>query len=83
MSATPQAESPNNAWRKQTPGHAGWVPWMIEALDHAHQSHHMWVRPVLPELPSFYYRRNCFSAFMNDRAALLVAEELDLVDNFM
>ena len=64
-------------------GGIGWVPWMIEALDHAYQSHHMWVRPVLPQLPSFYYRRNCFSAFMNDRAALLVAEELDLVDNFM
>lgn len=64
-------------------GGIGWVPWMVEALDHAHKAHHMWIRPVLPELPSFYYRRNCFSSFMNDRAALLLAEELDLVDNFM
>ena len=64
-------------------GGIGWVPWMLEALDYAHKAHHMWVRPVLPEMPSFYYRRNCFSAFMNDRAALVLAEELDLVDNFM
>ena len=64
-------------------GGIGWVPWMIETLDYAHQAHHMWVRPVLPEPPSFYYRRNCFSAFMHDRSTLLLAEELDLVDNFL
>ena len=64
-------------------GGIGWVPWMVETLDYAHQVHHMWVRPVLPEPPSFYYRRNCFSAFMNDRSTLLLAEELNLVENFM
>lgn len=64
-------------------GGIGWVPWMVETLDYAHQAHHMWVRPVLPEPPSFYYRRNCFSAFMHDRSTLLLAEELDLVDNFL
>ena len=64
-------------------GGIGWVPWMVETLDYAHKAHHMWVRPVLPEPPSFYYRRNCFSAFMNDRSTLLLAEELDLVENFM
>lgn len=63
-------------------GGIGWVPWMIETLDYAHKAHHMWARPVLPEPPSFYYRRNCFSAFMNDRSTLLLAEELDLTRNF-
>ena len=56
---------------------------MVETLDYAHKAHHMWVRPVLPEPPSFYYRRNCFSAFMNDRSTLLLAEELNLVENFL
>ncbi len=64
-------------------GGIGWVPWMVETLGYAHKGHHMWMRPVLPEPPSFYYRRNCFSSFMNDRSTLLLAEELDLVDNFM
>jgi hypothetical protein len=37
----------------------------------------MWARPVMPELPSFYYRRNCFSAFMEDHVTLPRAEELN------
>jgi predicted TIM-barrel fold metal-dependent hydrolase len=64
-------------------GGIGWVPWMIEAMDYSFQAHHMWVRPVMPELPSFYYRRNCFSAFMEDHVTLPRAEELQIVDNLM
>jgi predicted TIM-barrel fold metal-dependent hydrolase len=64
-------------------GGIGWVPWMLEAMDYSFQAHHMWVRPVMPELPSFYYRRNCFSAFMEDHVTLPRAEELNLVDNLM
>jgi predicted TIM-barrel fold metal-dependent hydrolase len=64
-------------------GGIGWVPWMLEAMDYSFQAHHMWVRPVMPELPSFYYRRNCFSAFMEDHVTLPRAEELHLVDNLM
>lgn len=64
-------------------GGIGWVPWMIEAMDYSFQAHHMWVRPVMPELPSFYYRRNCFSAFMEDHVTLPRAEELGIVENLM
>ena len=64
-------------------GGIGWVPWMIEAMDYSFQAHHMWVRPVTPELPGFYYRRNCFSAFMEDHVTLPRAEELKIVDNLM
>ncbi len=64
-------------------GGIGWVPWMIEAMDYSFQAHHMWVRPVMPELPSLYYRRNCFSAFMEDHVTLPRAEELNLVANLM
>ena len=31
----------------------------------------------------FYYRRNCFSAFMEDHVTLPRAEELRIVDNLM
>lgn len=60
----------------------GWVPWFLEAIDRAHRAHHMWVRPTLPEPPSAYYRRNCFSTFIEDHAGMKLVEEYDLVDNF-
>jgi predicted TIM-barrel fold metal-dependent hydrolase len=61
----------------------GWVPWMLETMDYAYTAHHFWVRPVIPERPSEYYRRNCFSTFVEDHVGLRLVEELDLVDNFM
>ena len=61
----------------------GWLPWMLETMDHAYHAHHMWVRPVLPRLPSEYYRSNCFSTFQLDPAGLDLIEERDLVDNVM
>jgi predicted TIM-barrel fold metal-dependent hydrolase len=61
----------------------GWVPWMLEALDAAYYKHHMWVRPVMPEPPSHYYRTNCSSSFIEDMAGLRLAREYDLVDNFL
>ncbi len=61
----------------------GWVPWMLEAMDEAYLKHHMWVRPKLEELPSFYFRRQGFASFQEDRAGLDLAREHDLVDNFL
>ncbi|MFP6639183.1 MAG: amidohydrolase family protein [Myxococcota bacterium] len=61
----------------------GWLPWMLETMDHAYRAHHMWVRPALPRLPSEYYRSNCFSTFQIDPAGLDLIEERDLVDNVM
>ena len=42
-----------------------------------------WVRPVIPELPSVYFRRNCFATYQQDEVGLMFVEELDLVDNMM
>jgi hypothetical protein len=61
----------------------GWVPWVLDSMDYASRAHHMWVRPVIPELPSSYYRRNCFSTFVDDPAGLALMERYDLVDNFL
>jgi predicted TIM-barrel fold metal-dependent hydrolase len=61
----------------------GWVPWLLESLDHAYYKHHMWVRPWLNEPPSHYYRSNCAASFIEDRAGLLLAREFNLVDNFL
>jgi predicted TIM-barrel fold metal-dependent hydrolase len=61
----------------------GWLPWFLEAMDYAYRAHHFWVRPVIPEPPSFYFRRNCAASFQEDHAGLRMVEELDLVDNVL
>ena len=61
----------------------GFVPWLIETLDHAHKAHHFWVRPKLQEPPSVYFRRNCFATFQDDAAGLRFAEDYDLTGNFL
>ncbi|EFL07773.1 MULTISPECIES: amidohydrolase family protein [Actinomycetes] len=61
----------------------GWVPWVLETMDYAFAAHHFWVRPALAERPSEYYRRNCFSTFVEDHVGLRLVEELNLADNFM
>jgi len=61
----------------------GFVPWLLETMDHAYRAHHFWVRPVIPELPSHYFRRNCFATFQIDHAGLMNVEDLDLVDNVL
>lgn len=61
----------------------GWVPWLLQQMDYAYKAHHMWVRPVIPESPSFYYRRNCFSAFIEEPQALVNAISEGLEDNIV
>jgi len=61
----------------------GFVPWLIETLDYAAKAHHFWVRPRLHELPSTYFRNNCFATFQDDVAGLRYAEEFALTRNLM
>ena len=61
----------------------GFVPWLMETLDHAAKAHHFWVRPQLKELPSVYFRNNCFATFQDDMAGLRAAEPYDLAGNFL
>jgi len=41
------------------------------------------VRPVIPELPSSYFKRNCFASFQEDHVGLDTAEQYGVVDNLM
>ena len=61
----------------------GFVPWLLETMDYAYKAHHFWVRPVIPELPSSYFKRNCFATFQEDHVGLTNAEPYDVVDNLM
>jgi predicted TIM-barrel fold metal-dependent hydrolase len=38
---------------------------------------------VIPELPSEYFRRNCFATFQEDHVGLASAEQHGIVDNLM
>lgn len=61
----------------------GWVPWALEAMDHAYKAHHMWVRPVIPEKPSHYFRTNCFATFIEDYPGMDLVEKWGLQDNYL
>ena len=61
----------------------GFVPWLLETMDYAYRAHHFWVRPVIPELPSAYFRRHCFATFQEDHVGVDGAERYDIVDNVM
>jgi predicted TIM-barrel fold metal-dependent hydrolase len=62
---------------------AGWVPWMMQKMDEAYLKHHFWVRPKMKQLPSEYYRSNCFASFGEDKAAIALLDEFDLGGNLM
>jgi predicted TIM-barrel fold metal-dependent hydrolase len=52
-------------------------------MDYAYRAHHFWIRPRTPELPSTYYRTNCFSTFQEDHEGLANVEELGLEGNYL
>jgi predicted TIM-barrel fold metal-dependent hydrolase len=50
-----------------------WMPWAMETLDHyyvAFQGYEGWVKPLLPEPPSFYLRRQVHATFQLDQVAI-------------
>ena len=61
----------------------GWIPWCVNQMDHYFRAHHMWVRPVLPEPPSFYFRRNCAATFIEEPEILPLMMELGFEDNIL
>ena len=61
----------------------GFVPWLLETMDYAYKAHHFWVRPVIPELPSEYFRRHCSATFEEDHVGMDSVEQSNLVDNLM
>jgi predicted TIM-barrel fold metal-dependent hydrolase len=61
----------------------GFLPWLLETMDYVHKAHHFFVRPQLPELPSDYFRRQCFATFQEDHVGLATVEAFDLVDNVL
>ena len=61
----------------------GWLPWVLNSMDHSYRAHHMWVRPVIPELPSTYFKRHCFASTLEHPGMLPFLMELGLEDNLL
>ena len=62
----------------------GWVPWLIEYMDHAYVRHHMWVKPKLKHgLPSEYFKAHGYATFEEDTSGTMLVEELGLEENFL
>jgi predicted TIM-barrel fold metal-dependent hydrolase len=55
-------------------GGATWVADAIVSMDKIVRSYHSILRPRLAEMPSFYWRRNCYATFMDDPVALRLTD---------
>jgi predicted TIM-barrel fold metal-dependent hydrolase len=57
---------------------AGWLSWAMGTLDHytgAFKKNAGWVRPVLPEPPSYYMKRQLHGTFQIDEVAVAMVEK--------
>lgn len=64
-------------------GGFGWVPWTLQDADRIYQVYETEMRPKLKELPSYYFKRQCYSAIMSDDVGLKLARDYDMTDNLL
>ncbi|MDE8344619.1 MAG: amidohydrolase family protein [Acidocella sp.] len=64
-------------------GGFGWVPWTLQDADRVYQLYETEMKPKLAKLPSYYFRRQCYAAIMQDDVGLKLAGEYDLTDNLL
>ena len=55
---------------------------LLRLMDHWWEDHRKWFEPRLDEPPSFYFHRQCWATFEDDRPGLLTRELLN-VDHLM
>ncbi len=49
----------------------GWIAATLRLMDHFWEDNRKWIEPRLPEPPSFYFKRNFWATFEDDRAGVL------------
>ena len=64
-------------------GGFGWVPWTLQDADRIYELYETEMRPKLAKLPSYYFRRQCYSAIMQDDVGLKLARDYDMADNLL
>ena len=52
-------------------GGVGWIPATLRLMDHFWEDNRKWIQPQLSEPPSFYFKRNFWATFEDDRAGVL------------
>jgi len=52
-------------------GGIGWIAAQLRFMDHWWEDHHRWMTPKLDEPPSFYFRRQFWATFEDDRPGIL------------
>lgn len=63
-------------------GGIGWIASVLRFMDHWWADHRHWMEPKLEESPSFYFQRQFWATFEDDRPGLLTREYLN-VDHLM
>ncbi|HJU29705.1 MAG TPA: amidohydrolase family protein, partial [Candidatus Binataceae bacterium] len=63
-------------------GGIGWIAAQLRFMDHWWEDHHLWMRPKLDEPPSFYFKRQFWATFEDDRPGILTRHLLG-VDRLM
>lgn len=56
-------------------GGIGWIPSLLTFMDHWWADHRRWMEPQLEEAPSFYFNRQFWATFEEDRAGVVLARE--------
>ena len=52
-------------------GGIGWIAAQLRFMDHWWEDHHRWMQPKLDEAPSFYFQRQFWATFEDDRPGIL------------
>jgi len=52
-------------------GGIGWIAAQLRFMDHWWEDHRLWMRPKLDESPSFYFKRNFWATFEDDRPGIV------------
>jgi predicted TIM-barrel fold metal-dependent hydrolase len=60
----------------------GWIAHFLQRLDHSYEKYRYLERDVIPNPPSFYFRRQVRATFQDDRVGVLNRHEIG-VDNLM
>jgi predicted TIM-barrel fold metal-dependent hydrolase len=63
-------------------GGIGWIAPVLRLMDHWWEDHHEWIQPHLDETPSFYFKRQFWATFEDDRPGLMTRHLLN-IDHLM
>jgi predicted TIM-barrel fold metal-dependent hydrolase len=63
-----------------TEGGIGWIAFTLRFMDHWWEDHHLRLEPRLDEPPSFYFHRNFWATFEDDRPGILTLPLLNVVE---